>query len=345
MTNRLELNWKVDGFVDEQRYYCSETPIDPENLPVPKAVLAGDVRAYVDTDIEVGKIYYVRVGSVKNGVEKLSDEQSKLAGNAWTPAHLTNLAKIWVDTDSDMTLVGQLVSSIANKGSIGGAFTQSINNSRPSLHNADSLEGLIFYEDDYLALNNAEALAFANNVKSVFVFAVVSNISARLTDNANLIFSSPDQDANPRIELNAGFGKTLPTSKRPYGYASRTSTGPWQDVKPAVEATSGLLYTQFDFNGGQFKFKLNGNNAILQNYASLGSTQASNGHSTGIGIGGAAYSSLHRFNGTLHAIVASSNYLPTEIELQKMEGWAAHKYGLVDGLPDDHPYKNLVPVL
>lgn len=74
MTNRLELNWKLDGFVDEQRYYCSETPIDPLNLPVPKAVLSGDVRTYIDTDIEVGKTYFVRVGSVKNGVEKISDE-------------------------------------------------------------------------------------------------------------------------------------------------------------------------------------------------------------------------------------------------------------------------------
>lgn len=73
MTNRLELNWKLDGFVDEQRYYCSETPIDPENLPVPKAVLAGDVRTYVDTDIDIGKTYYICIGSVKNGVERLSD--------------------------------------------------------------------------------------------------------------------------------------------------------------------------------------------------------------------------------------------------------------------------------
>ena len=80
MTNRLELNWKLDGFADEQRYYCSETPIDPENLPVPKAVLAGDVRAYVDTDVEIGKTYYVRVGSVKNDVEKLSDEKVVRAG-------------------------------------------------------------------------------------------------------------------------------------------------------------------------------------------------------------------------------------------------------------------------
>lgn len=74
MTNRIELNWKLDYLVDEQRYYCSETPIDPINLPTAKAVLAGDVRSYIDTAIEVGKTYFVRVGSVKNGVEKISDE-------------------------------------------------------------------------------------------------------------------------------------------------------------------------------------------------------------------------------------------------------------------------------
>lgn len=71
-TNRLELNWKLDGFVDEQRYYCSETPIDPENLPAHKAVLVGDARSHIDYDVELGKAYYVCVGSVKNGFGKIS---------------------------------------------------------------------------------------------------------------------------------------------------------------------------------------------------------------------------------------------------------------------------------
>ncbi|WP_291390493.1 LamG-like jellyroll fold domain-containing protein [Acinetobacter sp.] len=73
-TNRLELNWNLDGFIDEQRYYCSETPIDTANLPVPKAVLASHVRSYVDTDIEFGNTYYVVVSSVKGGIEKVSQE-------------------------------------------------------------------------------------------------------------------------------------------------------------------------------------------------------------------------------------------------------------------------------
>jgi len=75
MTNRLELNWKLDGFVDEQRYYRSETAIDSQNLPEPNAVLDGDTRTYQDSDnVLIGKTYRIRVGSVKNGVEKVSTE-------------------------------------------------------------------------------------------------------------------------------------------------------------------------------------------------------------------------------------------------------------------------------
>lgn len=71
-TNRLELNWNLDGFIDEQRYYCAETSIDPINLPAPKIVLQSDVRTYVDTNIELGKTYHVCVSSVRGGTEKLS---------------------------------------------------------------------------------------------------------------------------------------------------------------------------------------------------------------------------------------------------------------------------------
>lgn len=69
----LVINWKLDGDADEQRYYCSETPFTAETKPAPKAVLDGGVRTCTDTAIEVGKTYYVAVGAVKNGIEKLSE--------------------------------------------------------------------------------------------------------------------------------------------------------------------------------------------------------------------------------------------------------------------------------
>ena len=69
------------GFVDEQRYYCSETAFTAETRPVAKAVLANDVRSYVDTNITEGLTYYIAVGSVKNGVEKLSEVVAIIATN------------------------------------------------------------------------------------------------------------------------------------------------------------------------------------------------------------------------------------------------------------------------
>lgn len=74
MTNRLELNWKLDGFVDEQRYYCSKTPIDVNNLPTPKAILDSTFRSYVDTDVLENHKYYIRISSIRSGFEKISNE-------------------------------------------------------------------------------------------------------------------------------------------------------------------------------------------------------------------------------------------------------------------------------
>ena len=73
MTNRLELNWELDGVVDGQRYYCSETLFTPETKPAPKVILVGDVRTYTDQAIEINKTYYVAVGSFKGSAEKLSN--------------------------------------------------------------------------------------------------------------------------------------------------------------------------------------------------------------------------------------------------------------------------------
>ena len=99
MTNRLQLNWKLDGFVDEQRYYCSETPIDKSNLPAPKAVFLGDVRSYVDTDIEVNKTYYIVISSIKNSIEKVSEVKEIKTSSDEFKAYVVALLEFENNTD------------------------------------------------------------------------------------------------------------------------------------------------------------------------------------------------------------------------------------------------------
>lgn len=65
---------------------------------------------------------------------------------------------------------------------------------------------------------------------------------------------------------------------------------------------------------------------------------------------GADYDSTGGANGNnvdsnLLAILVNSNVVLSSTERQKLEGWAAHKYGLTGNLPNDHPYKTLVPTI
>lgn len=77
MTNRLEIKWKLDGFVDEQRYYRQNTHIDVENLPAPFSLLVGSAREYIDYDIELYEKYYIIFSSVLSSNEKFSNQIMK----------------------------------------------------------------------------------------------------------------------------------------------------------------------------------------------------------------------------------------------------------------------------
>ena len=115
MTNRLELNWKLDDLVDEQRYYCSETPIDVNNLPVQKAIIAGGVRTYSDTAIEVGKTYYVAVSSVKGSIEKVSQVIEISTGGDAYWSNVTSLLHFdEADAPSDIKDEKGLIWSLVN---------------------------------------------------------------------------------------------------------------------------------------------------------------------------------------------------------------------------------------
>lgn len=91
MTERIEYTWNLDGFVDEQRYYRELSTIDINNPPTPKSVLSNSARTYIDTSVVVGQTYYVRFSSVKNGVEKFSNEITVTAAKDVDWAHVSAL--------------------------------------------------------------------------------------------------------------------------------------------------------------------------------------------------------------------------------------------------------------
>lgn len=73
MAIEIDFSYQVDGFFDSVNYYRSETPMNSESMPAPTATgITGTT--YTDAAAILGKSYYVRFGSVRNGIEKISEE-------------------------------------------------------------------------------------------------------------------------------------------------------------------------------------------------------------------------------------------------------------------------------
>lgn len=343
MTNRLEINWKLDGFVDEQRYYCSETPIDIENLPVPKVVLTGGVRSYIDSVGELGKEYHVRISAVKNGIEKISDEKVVLFGEEWTPLNLNTSAKLWFDADHVVTDSSNLISQITNQGSLTTNFTQSTSSRKPLLstengNNIISFDGV----DDAVGASNTEIAGLLKNASSVWVCCIQKTRSN--TSKARTMFYVPTPTGSARLNFQLGT-----TNIYAAGFRTLDVTTSYGVVASSARYNQySIIIAVINFAGGIAEMYVNG---VLDGSTSFtaNNTANTNPQNNRASIG-ADYDSTGGANGNnvdsnLLAILVNSNVVLSSTERQKLEGWAAHKYGLTGNLPNDHPYKTLVPTI
>ena len=77
----LTIAWHgLDLNVDGYNIYRSDTPIDPNNLPSPIASVGPNIGSYDDNNINSGKIYYYRIGSIQGASEAIGKEQKLFAG-------------------------------------------------------------------------------------------------------------------------------------------------------------------------------------------------------------------------------------------------------------------------
>lgn len=69
------LSWKDNNLSEDgHRIYRSSTPIDPDNLPEPLAVVGADLTQFEDVTAEEGVLYYYRVSAFKGASEAVSVE-------------------------------------------------------------------------------------------------------------------------------------------------------------------------------------------------------------------------------------------------------------------------------
>lgn len=340
MTNRLELNWKLDGFVDEQRYYCSETPIDLDNLPVPKAILAGDARSHVEMGLTIGKYYHIGISAYKNGIEKFSEFRRILFGKAWSPHNLANTPKIWLNSENVIKDTANRISQLTDVSGNSLHFSQSNNDNKPVLHRDTAINHDVVRFDgvnDFLSVVSVNAANLFKNVSSAFIFCVVKRRGA--VGNGGIFYAPNGTSAGlSRINLNMQSNNVQFSTRRQDADStdnllSVVSSSDYQIVAASVNYDTGVK-------------KIYSNSTLTEKSVTIGRTSDTSGHNQTIRVGVASiYDTGGALNMDLLDIIVTSNLNVTDADRQKLEGWAAHKYGLTGNLPTDHPYKMLVPTI
>lgn len=73
MSVEIDFSYLIDGSFDTVNYYRSLTTMNPSAMPAPTAT-GITMLTYTDATATLDQTYFVRFGSVKNGVEKISSE-------------------------------------------------------------------------------------------------------------------------------------------------------------------------------------------------------------------------------------------------------------------------------
>lgn len=277
--------------------------------------------------------------------------QMRLAGGGgtpWTPLNMATVPQIYLDgQDSTITELSGFAWVWGNLGSLGSNGSAAApSGERPTILDGE-LNGKRVLSFD----GTDDMMKFANdrdifkNVGAMWTFIVYKK---RGTDGSptlrTLIYSRRNSSTAPRLAVHAG-SFVAGTENKPYVQASRRDA----DSITALQGTTALSGSYCML--GAF---VNVSTAVTSLYVNgtLDATNSSMPASSGLTQNLAAYDSTTiggSYSGAYSdvdiAAVIISNTYPSTDDIDRLFGWAAHKYGLTANLPGGHPYKSAAPTI
>lgn len=139
----------------------------------------------------------------------------------------------------------------------------------------------------------------------------------------------------------AAGGNQTDARNKPSTGGRRGTGGSYNGVNSTLPIVGSTLqaYGQLDYENRQISMRVNGSEAgsLSSAFDASGNSTATPLDSLRLGYDLGTYADMD-----LIAVLAGGARLTTE-SVQKLEGWAAHRYGLAASLPSDHPYKSASP--
>jgi hypothetical protein len=268
-------------------------------------------------------------------------------GALWTPLNMATVPQIYLDAqDSVVTNVSGACSAISNLGAMGSAgdFSQATAGSRPTILAAE-LNGkrVLRFDgvDDHLLGGSAAQKDLMRNKGAGWAFHVVKK---RLLDAGGalnrLVFFCEEGASGSRFTIFTGINSdNVPTfqGKRLDG----SSIG--SVLAPASSGVYAMRMMSATYSSGRGEIFIDGTLAASNPSMTSAGNTSNTASSRDLSIGAIA-GALLPADIDLAAIIVS-NTPPSSGDIDKLMGWAAHKYGLTANLPGAHPYKMTAPTV
>lgn len=255
---------------------------------------------------------------------------------------------VWLDDDSPLvTPTPGLVNTWVSKGGIEGAEFSYFNAAdRPAIVES-SLNGrrtLSFDATDNLTSTQAELMNLYRNVSDAWVFAVFR----RETHDAGaavvrpiVIFATSTQY---RVGLRITSGPSGNDGLVGFG-GRRLDSDSYNEVLSGTiaPATWHIALGRINYTTREIDLRVDGESVASASGAFSGAGLTENSASGRARVGANVASTPDVFlDGSLAAVLCGNTQLSDE-DCEKLEGWAAHRYGLTSNLPLGHPYKTDEP--
>lgn len=278
--------------------------------------------------------------------------QSAPAG-LWAPSNMAVPPPVYLDAgDSVITASGGSVSAISNLGSLGasGEFSQSDSAKRPTIvSGALNAQPILRFDgtNDVLTCNTTEGMGIFANVPAAWVFAVYKKRTTDATPTARYLLYTAIPSGAVRFGLLCG-DSTAGMANKPLLYARRLDADSPASL-PSPNSVSGnycLSFAHANFSTREGVMRENGVQVASSATLTAAAGNTSNTSPTTyhpLAVGAFVTGSLASNVDIACLVIGNTN--PSAGEVAKLEGWAAHKWGLTASLPAGHPYKTTAPTI
>ena len=332
----------ISSNVDNYSVYISEDEIT--NIDDLKPVISSTFKNIVIPNFDVYNNYdrtlKLATSTNKYNHSYIGDNKDLYVAYDWTPDNLN--CQIYLNAEDVMETNVSAWKDRKTKID----FIQTSEDKKPTMNIISNKKAIVFDGNDILTTNNSSITTLMHNKSNSWIFAIYRqngiyesinvhyrNVFRFSAINGTSLFalfaSSPNYNYKPTIGTRRIVSDTG-------NFCPATSGKDKDDIK--------FIYGNAKYNDELTNFEIYVN-GLLENTLKASFEPGLTSNDTAYcDIGGSNINIPEAFKGEIFAIVMGNNEIST-LERQKLEGWAAHKYGLVNELPNDHPYKTRRPII